>query len=144
MKAKVVSFTGPTDAAVLSLLTINLSYSEGPRTTQLIVAVPQFSVNRNIAQTTFSYQTRKRVLSMDLQKQKNNQTGENHSLSNPTSSFNSDQDQMLQKCQKICIRVDFLLYLFLGAVFSAPVKPVVQPLSLSLSIQNLKSERSVP
>lgn len=64
----------------------------------------------------------------------------------PTS--NSDQDQMFQKCQKIHIWVDFLLYLggdlFLGAVSSASVKPAVQLLTLSLSIQNPKSEGSIP
>ena len=69
MKAKVVSFIGPTDTADLathlSLLTIihNHSYSDTSRTTWLIKAVP--TDNRNIAQNNFAYWSHKRVLSME-------------------------------------------------------------------------------
>lgn len=54
----------------------------------------------------------------------------------PTS--NSDQHQIIQKCQKIHNWMDYPLYLggdlFLGAVSSSAVKPAAQLLSLSLSI----------
>lgn len=58
---------------------------------------------------------------------------------------NSDQHQIIQKCQKIHSWMDYLGGdHFLGAVSSSPVKPAAQLLSLSLSIKTPKSERSIP
>jgi len=133
------------------MITENHSYTNTSRTTWHIEAVPQFAVNRSIAHVNFSYWTHQRALSMECWILGNRKTTKLEKtilslIQYPTS--NSGQDQMLQTRQKIHIWVDFLLYLggdlFLGAVSSAPVKLAVQLLSLSLSIQNPKSEGPIP